>query len=88
MLPTSKSLTSPVTMLAPPPVLSPSISERIKRLEENGVIAKFTLELNPELIGYPFSAIVRIKPLPGKIHILQQRLINGPITSYLASPTS
>lgn len=54
---------------------APSVSERIKRLEESGVIAKFTIELNTELIGYPFSAIVRIKPLPGKIHILQQRLI-------------
>ena len=53
----------------------PSVSERIKRLTETGIIRKFTIELNPELIGYPFSAIVRIKPLPGKIHILQQRLI-------------
>jgi Lrp/AsnC family leucine-responsive transcriptional regulator len=54
---------------------APSVAERIKRLEESGVISKFTVQLNHELIGYPFSAIVRIKPLPGKIHILQQRLI-------------
>ncbi|MEH6442786.1 MAG: Lrp/AsnC family transcriptional regulator [Oceanospirillaceae bacterium] len=54
---------------------APSIAERIKRLEESGVISKFTVQLNHELIGYPFSAIVRIRPLPGKIHILQQRLI-------------
>lgn len=57
---------------------APSIAERIRRLEESGVISKFTVELNHELIGYPFSAIVRVKPLPGKIHILQQRLIEIP----------
>ncbi len=57
---------------------APSIAERIKRLEESGVISKFTVELNHELLGYPFSAIVRVKPLPGKIHILQQRLIEMP----------
>jgi len=54
---------------------APSISERIKRLQETGIISKFTIELNTQLVGYPFSAIVRVKPLPGKIHILQQRLI-------------
>lgn len=54
---------------------APSVADRIKRLEESGVISKFTVQLNHELLGYPFSAIVRIKPLPGKIHILQQRLI-------------
>ena len=54
---------------------APSVAERIKRLEESGVISKFTVELNNELLGFPFCAIVRIKPLPGKIHILQQRII-------------
>lgn len=57
---------------------APSVAERIRRLEETGVISKFTVKLNYELIGYPFSAIVRIKPLPGKMHILQQRLIEMP----------
>jgi len=51
---------------------SPSVSERLRRLEERGVIRAFTVEIDPEALGYPLQAIVRIRPLPGKLHIVQQ----------------
>lgn len=51
---------------------SPSVSERLKRLEERGVIQGFTLDLDTRMLDYPLQAIVRIKPLPGKLHIVQQ----------------
>ncbi|MGB3336475.1 MAG: Lrp/AsnC family transcriptional regulator [Devosia sp.] len=51
---------------------SPSVSERLKRLEERGVIKGFTLELDARAMGYPLQAMVRIKPLPGKLHIVQK----------------
>lgn len=51
---------------------SPSVSERLKRLEERGVIQGFTLNLDTRMLDYPLQAIVRIKPLPGKLHIVQQ----------------
>ncbi|KFC67342.1 PutR, transcriptional activator of PutA and PutP [Devosia sp. LC5] len=51
---------------------SPSVSERLKRLEERGVIRGFTLDLDSKALGYSLQAIVRIKPLPGKLHIVQQ----------------
>ncbi|CCV10959.1 Lrp/AsnC family transcriptional regulator [Mesorhizobium sp. STM 4661] len=51
---------------------SPSVSERLRRLEERGVIRAFTIEIDPEALGYPLQAIVRIRPLPGKLHIVQK----------------
>jgi Lrp/AsnC family leucine-responsive transcriptional regulator len=51
---------------------SPSVAERLRRLEERGVITGFTVEIDPGALGYMLQAIVRIRPLPGKLHIVQQ----------------
>lgn len=51
---------------------APSTSERIKRLEERGVIRGFTLEIDPASIGFTLQAIIRVRPLPGKLHVVQQ----------------
>ncbi|GAU83780.1 Lrp/AsnC family transcriptional regulator [Bosea sp. 2KB_26] len=51
---------------------SPSVSERLRRLEERGVIRAFTVDIDPHAIGYQLQAIVRIRPLPGKLHAVQQ----------------
>lgn len=53
---------------------SPSAAERMRRLEEGGVIRAYTIDLDPQLLGYSLQAIVRIRPLPGKVHIVQQLL--------------
>lgn len=50
---------------------SPSASERLKRLEERGVIRGFTVDVDPAALGYTLQAIVRIRPLPGKLHVVQ-----------------
>jgi Lrp/AsnC family transcriptional regulator, leucine-responsive regulatory protein len=57
---------------------SPSVAERVRRLEERGVIRGFTLDLDPRAFGYTLQAIVRVKPLPGKLHIVQQLLDSIP----------
>ena len=51
---------------------SPSVSERMRRLEERGVLAGYRAEVEPQLIGYPLQAIVRIRPLPGKLAAVQK----------------
>ncbi|HEY5810001.1 MAG TPA: Lrp/AsnC family transcriptional regulator [Povalibacter sp.] len=53
---------------------SPSVSERLRRLEERGVIRSFTVDLDPQALGYSLQAIVRIRPLPGKLQIVQKLL--------------
>ena len=47
---------------------APSVSERIKRLEEAGVIEGYTVKINPEALGLPISALLRIRPIPGQLH--------------------
>ena len=51
---------------------SPSVAERVRRLEERGVIRGFTVDIDPQALGYMLQAIVRIRALPGKMHIVQQ----------------
>lgn len=39
---------------------APAVAERVKRLEEVGVIAGYRLDLNLEKVGYPLLVFVRI----------------------------
>jgi Lrp/AsnC family leucine-responsive transcriptional regulator len=57
---------------------SPSVSERLRRLEERGVIRGFTVDIDPAALGYTLQAIVRIRPLPGKLHIVQALIAEIP----------
>ncbi|ENN89453.1 putative transcriptional regulator protein, AsnC family leucine-responsive regulatory protein [Rhizobium freirei PRF 81] len=57
---------------------SPSAAERLRRLEERGVISGFTVDIAPEAIGYPLQAIVRIRPLPGQLHVVERIIQETP----------
>lgn len=57
---------------------SPSVSERLLRLKERGVIRAFTVDVDPLALGYTLQAIVRIKPLPGKLHVVQKLIEDIP----------
>ncbi|MEP9388118.1 Lrp/AsnC family transcriptional regulator [Mesorhizobium sp. KR9-304] len=46
---------------------APSVSERIRRLEESGVIEGYTVRINAPEIGLPISAWLRVRPLPGEL---------------------
>lgn len=46
---------------------APSVSERLRRLKESGVIEAMTIEVDPKLLGYALSFYVRIRPLPGQL---------------------
>jgi Lrp/AsnC family leucine-responsive transcriptional regulator len=46
---------------------APAVAERVQRLERAGVIAGYRAELDPRALGYPVSAIVRIRPSPGQL---------------------
>jgi Lrp/AsnC family leucine-responsive transcriptional regulator len=56
----------------------PSTSDRMRRLEAQGVISRYTVELDLEALGYPLQAIVRIKPRPGNMHIVEEMILNEP----------
>src|SRR5438552_17080913 len=45
----------------------PAVTERVRRLEQAGVITGYRAEIDPRALGYPLTAIVRIKPSPGHL---------------------
>jgi Lrp/AsnC family leucine-responsive transcriptional regulator len=50
---------------------SPSTAERLRRLEDRGVIRGYAAELDPKALGFALQAIVRIRPLPGQLRAVQ-----------------
>jgi Lrp/AsnC family leucine-responsive transcriptional regulator len=46
---------------------APAVSERVQRLERAGVITGYRAELEAAALGYPISAVVRIRPSPGQL---------------------
>jgi len=46
---------------------SPAVSERIKRLELEGVITGYRAEVNPRRVGYSLGVHIRIRPAPRQL---------------------
>lgn len=46
---------------------APSVAERIRRMEDAGVIEGYSARVNPEALGLPLAAWLRIRPVPGKL---------------------
>ena len=57
---------------------SPSVAERLRRLEERGVIKGYTVEVDPRHFGYQLQAIVRVRPLPGKLQEVERQIQSIP----------
>jgi Lrp/AsnC family leucine-responsive transcriptional regulator len=53
---------------------APSVADRLRRLEERGVLTGYTVNIDPRLFGYMLQAIVRIRPLPGHLHTVQRQI--------------
>ena len=45
----------------------PATAERVRRLEQAGVITGYRAQINPHALGYPLTAIVRVKPSAGQL---------------------
>jgi Lrp/AsnC family leucine-responsive transcriptional regulator len=46
---------------------APAVAERVQRLERAGVIAGYHAEVDPEALGFPIAAVVRVRPAPGQL---------------------
>lgn len=53
---------------------APSVAERLRRLEGRGVIRRFTVDINAQVLGFAFEAIVRLKPRPGALKQVEAML--------------
>lgn len=56
----------------------PSVAERLRKLEADGVIKGFAIDLDPRALGFSLQAIVRVRPLPGQMHIVQRMIDDMP----------
>ena len=56
----------------------PAAAERLRRLEQAGVITGYRAEINPRAIGYPLSAIVRVRPTAGQLRKIAELAIEIP----------
>jgi Lrp/AsnC family leucine-responsive transcriptional regulator len=45
----------------------PSVAERVKRLDEAGVITGYAAQIDPIALGLPLALWLRIRPVPGKL---------------------
>lgn len=46
---------------------SPAVAERVRRMEERGVINGYALLINPAPLGLPIAAYIRIRPHAGQL---------------------
>lgn len=46
----------------------PSVTERIRRLEDAGIITGYTATIDPRALGLELTAWLRIRPMPGLFH--------------------
>ncbi len=46
---------------------SPAVTERVRRLEEAGVIRGYRLDIDPVALGLPLTAFIRLQPNSGQL---------------------
>jgi Lrp/AsnC family transcriptional regulator, leucine-responsive regulatory protein len=49
---------------------APSTAERVKRLEDAGVIRGYHAEIDPTALGLPLAVNIRVRPMPGHVQKL------------------
>ena len=57
---------------------APAVAERVQRLERAGVIRGYRAELDPAALGFPVSAVVRIRPSPGQLRRIPEIALETP----------
>lgn len=57
---------------------SPSVTERIHKLEDAGAISSYTINVDPTVFGLGVTAHVRLCALPGEAKRVAQMLIDTP----------
>jgi len=55
-------------------VSTATVAERIKRLEKEGIIQKYTVKLNHEKLGYELSAVIEVTVSKGKLREIEEKI--------------
>jgi Lrp/AsnC family transcriptional regulator, leucine-responsive regulatory protein len=51
---------------------SPAVAERLKRLEDEGVITGYRADVDPRALGYALGVVIRIRPAPRQLAAVAQ----------------
>ncbi|WP_284155004.1 Lrp/AsnC family transcriptional regulator [Algicella marina] len=46
---------------------APSVADRVRRLEDVGIIAGYGAHIDPARLGYALTVLIRARPLPGEM---------------------
>ena len=57
---------------------SPAVAERLQRLESSGVIRGYHADVDPVALGYPLTAVIRIRPAPRQLSKLAELARDAP----------
>ena len=55
---------------------APSVAERVRRLEEAGIVTGYAAQIDPAALGLPLAAYVRVRPMPGQLEKVAE-VLNG-----------
>lgn len=57
---------------------SPAVSERLQRLELQGVIRGYRAEIDPAAVGFGLSVVIRVRPAPRQLHKVAELARSSP----------
>lgn len=57
---------------------APAVGERVRRLEESGVITGYRAEIDPKALGYGVAAIVRVRPATRQLARIRELAVDSP----------
>ena len=57
---------------------APSVGERVRRLEDMGVITGYGARIDPARLGYGLTVLIRARPLPGAMDVMVEAIRNTP----------
>lgn len=61
---------------------APSVTERVRRLEDNGVIEGYTVRINKKLIGFPIECIIIVTIRNGVFKKFKEYITNHPRSDF------
>lgn len=57
---------------------APSVAERVRRLEDAGIITGYGARIDPSRLGYTLSVLIRARPSPGEMKNMAQAIRDTP----------
>lgn len=57
---------------------APSVADRVRRLEDVGIITGYGARINPARLGYGLTILIRARPLPGEMSNMIEAIQDTP----------